>query len=83
MLEADTAFYKFILYLCTDLTFSLYNPVATITTSLDKWLTWLNKVILCVQRHATMFVQVYANPFIGERIMNIKKWEVRRNVHFS
>ena len=31
-----------------------------------------NKVILCVQRHAAMFVKVYANPFIGERIMNIK-----------
>jgi len=28
-----------------------------------------------------MFVQVYADPFIGERIMNIKKREVRRNVH--
>ena len=40
-----------------------------------------NKVILCVERHATMLVQVYANPFIGEWIMNIKKWEVRRNVH--
>jgi len=35
-----------------------------------------NKVILCVQRYATMFVQVYANPFIGKQIMNIKKWEV-------
>jgi len=23
------------------------------------------------QRHAKMFVQVYANPFIGEQIMNI------------
>jgi len=33
-----------------------------------------NKVILCVQRHATMFVQGYANPLIGERIMNIYKW---------
>jgi len=31
----------------------------------------LKKVILCVQRHVTMFVQVYAYPFIGERIMNI------------
>jgi len=30
-----------------------------------------NKVFLCVKRHATMFVQIYANPFIGERIMNI------------
>jgi len=30
--------------------------------------------------HATLFVQVYANPFIGKRIMNIKKWGVRRNV---
>jgi len=33
-----------------------------------------------------MFVQVhvhvYANSFIGKRIMNIYKWEVRRNVHF-
>ena len=42
-----------------------------------------NKEILCVQRHATMFVQVYANTFIGERIMNIEKWEVRRNVHYT
>jgi len=32
---------------------------------------WLNKVILCIQEHAVMFVQVYANPFIGKRIMNI------------
>jgi len=24
---------------------------------------------------------IYANPFIGDRIMNIEKWEVRRNVH--
>ena len=31
------------------------------------------KVILCVQRHATMFVQVYANSVIGEQIMNILK----------
>ena len=30
-----------------------------------------NKVILCVQRHATMFVHLYANPLIGEWIMNI------------
>ena len=30
-----------------------------------------NKVIIYVQRHATMFVQVYANHFKGERIMNI------------
>jgi len=31
-----------------------------------------NKLIFCVhQRHATMFVQVYANPFIGEQIINI------------
>ena len=30
-----------------------------------------NKVILRVQRHATMFVWVYAYPFIGEQIMNI------------
>jgi len=28
-----------------------------------------NKVILCVQRHATMAVQVFTNPFIGQRIM--------------
>jgi len=27
-----------------------------------------NKVILCVQSHVNMFVQVYTNPFIGERI---------------
>ena len=27
-----------------------------------------NKVILCVQRHAIKFVQVYANPFICKRI---------------
>ena len=31
----------------------------------------LNKVILCIQGHAVMFVQVYANPFIGKRIINI------------
>jgi len=30
-----------------------------------------NKVWLCVQRHAVMFVQVYTYSFIGERIMNI------------
>jgi len=30
-----------------------------------------NKVILCIPKHAVMFVQVYANPFIGKRIMNI------------
>ena len=42
-----------------------------------------NKVFLCVKRHATMFVQIYANPFIGERIMNIQKWEVLRNVPFE
>ena len=38
-----------------------------------------HKEILCVQRHATtcMFVQVYANPFIGEQIRNIiMNWEV-------
>ena len=29
-----------------------------------------NKVILCVQRHGTMFFKVYVNPFIGEQIMN-------------
>jgi len=29
-----------------------------------------NKVILCIQEHAVMFVQVYANPLIGKRIMN-------------
>ena len=31
----------------------------------------------------TMFVHVklYANPFISERIMNIKKWESRRDEH--
>ena len=28
-----------------------------------------------------MCVQEYANPFIGEQIINIKKWEVRRNVY--
>jgi len=28
-----------------------------------------------------MFVQVYANPFIDKRIMNIMKWEFRCNVH--
>jgi len=28
-----------------------------------------------------VFVRVYVNPFIGERIMSILKWEVRRNVH--
>ena len=41
-----------------------------------------NKVILCIQGHAVMSVQVYANSFIGKRIMNIEKWEVRRNVHY-
>jgi len=30
-----------------------------------------------------MFIQEYANPFICERIMNIKKWEVRRNVQYK
>ena len=30
-----------------------------------------NKEILCVQSHATIFVQVYDNPFIGEQIINI------------
>ena len=42
-----------------------------------------NKVIICVQRHAFMFVQVYPNPFIGERILNIYTWEVRRNIDFT
>jgi len=41
-----------------------------------------HKVIVCDQQDATMFVQVYVNPFIGERIINIKKLEVRRNVHY-
>jgi len=40
-----------------------------------------NKVILCIQKHAVMFVQVYSNPYIDEQIMNIQKWEVRRNIH--
>ena len=31
-----------------------------------------NKVILCVQKLATMFVQVYANPFIGERVIHTR-----------
>jgi len=44
---------------------------ATIATPLDKWLICFNNVFFCVQRHAAMFVQVYADPFIGERIMNI------------
>ena len=32
-----------------------------------------------------MFVRVYANPFIGERIMNtcIQKWEVWRNANYN
>jgi len=30
----------------------------------------LNNVLLRIQAHAVMFVHVYANPFIGERIMN-------------
>jgi len=30
-----------------------------------------NKVIFCFHEHAAMFVQVYANLFIGKRIMNI------------
>jgi len=30
-----------------------------------------NKVILCIQEHAVMFVQVYAYPFIGKRNMNV------------
>jgi len=29
-----------------------------------------------------MFFQVYDNPFIGDRIMTTKKWEVRRFVHY-
>ena len=29
------------------------------------------KVILCIQGHAVMFAQVYANPFIVEQIVNI------------
>ena len=31
----------------------------------------LNKVFLCIQEHAVMFVPLYADPFIGKRIMNI------------
>ena len=42
-----------------------------------------NKVILCVQGHAVIFVQVYTNPFIGECIMNIKKWDVRQKVNYK
>jgi len=49
----------------TTLRYSYYNH------ALGQVAYLFNKVILCVQRHATMFVQVYANPFIGERIMNI------------
>jgi len=40
-----------------------------------------NKVILCIQEHAVTFVKVYAYPFIGKQIMNIKQLEIRRNVH--
>ena len=47
----------------TELSSSLYAVV---------WLH-LTKVILCVQEHAVMFVQLYANPSIGERIVSIKK----------
>ena len=30
-----------------------------------------NKVILCIQEHAVIFVLVYANTFIGKLIINI------------
>jgi len=30
-----------------------------------------NKVILCIQEHAVMFVQVNVHPSIGKLIMNI------------
>jgi len=30
-----------------------------------------------------MFVQVYTNPFIGERIIDVMTWEVQRNVHYN
>jgi len=30
-----------------------------------------------------MFVQVYANRFIAERIMNNQKWEVQSNFYHS
>jgi len=54
---------------------------ASITTLSDKWLICLTKLSFFVQRHAIRFVQVYANPFIGERIMNINKWKIWSNVH--
>jgi len=40
---------------------------ATITTSLDKWLISLTKLSFVSKN----MDQVYANPFIGERIINI------------
>ena len=46
----------------------------------------LNELFLGVQGHAVMFVQVilvYAKSVIGERIMNIKKWEIWRKVNSS
>jgi len=48
-----------------DITLGYYNHALRQVANL------LNKANLCVKKHATMFVQVYANPFIGERIMNI------------
>jgi len=42
-----------------------------------------NKVILCAQEHTVIIVQVYANPFIGERSMNIEKKEVQRKINSS
>ena len=46
---------------------NLHYVEATITTSLEKWLISLTKWSF-VSKHMD---QVYANPFIGERIINI------------
>jgi len=62
---------KFSDHKLTDIQDNWHYAEATIITPLDKWLIFFNKVTFCVQRHSTMFVQVYANPFIGEQIMNI------------
>ena len=32
---------------------------------------FFNKVILYIQKHTVIFVQVYPNPFIGKQIMHI------------
>jgi len=62
--------------MCTVYDFNDDTNVHLLPNSTQWTLLW---GYLNLQRHATLFVQVYANT--GERIIYIKTWEVRRNVH--